>query len=113
MIDRILKVVNEKISDTSFTVDELGREVFLSRMHLFRKLKALTGDSPSNLIKRIRLERSKELVEEGELSISDIAYETGFSTPGNFSTAFKKFYGNTPAKFRSNHFKSGLNSVCL
>ena len=106
LIDKILKVVNEKISDSNFSVDELGREAGLSRMHLFRKLKALTGDTPSDLIKKIRLEKSKVLIEEGELSISDIANDTGFSTPGNFSTAFKKFYGDTPAQYRSKHFKS-------
>ena len=87
-------------------MDELGREAGLSRMHLFRKLKALTGDSPSDLIKKTRLEKSKVLIEMGELSISAIAYDTGFSTPGNFSTAFKKFYGDTPAQYRSKHFKS-------
>jgi AraC-like DNA-binding protein len=70
-------------------------------------LKALTGDSPSDLIKKIRLEKSKELLEEGELSISDIAYDNGFSSPGNFSTAFKKFYGDTPAQYRAKHFSGG------
>jgi signal transduction histidine kinase/ligand-binding sensor domain-containing protein/DNA-binding response OmpR family regulator len=106
LIDKILKVVNEKISDSNFTVDELGREAGLSRMHLFRKLKALTGDSPSDLIKKVRLEKSKVLIKEGALSIADIAYDTGFSTPGNFSTAFKKFYGEPPAQYRSKYFKS-------
>ena len=106
LIDKILKIVNEKLSDTYFSVDELGREAGLSRMHLFRKLKALTGDTPSDLIKKTRLKKSKLLIEEGELSISDIAYDTGFSTSGNFSTAFKKFYGDTPVQYRSKHFKS-------
>ena len=46
-------------------------------------------------------------VEEGSLSIADIAYETGFSSPSNFSTNFKKFYGDTPAQYRSKHFKRG------
>jgi len=85
-------------------VDELGQEAGLSRMHLFRKMKALTGDSPSDLIKKVRLEKSKELLEKGELSISNIAYDTGFSTPGNFSTAFKKFFGDTPAQYRAKYF---------
>jgi signal transduction histidine kinase/ligand-binding sensor domain-containing protein/DNA-binding response OmpR family regulator len=106
LIDKIRKIVNEKLSDSNFSVDELGREAGLSRMHLFRKLKALTGDSPSDLIKKTRLEKSKVLIEIGELSIADIAYDTGFSTPGNFSTTFKKFYGDTPAQCRSKHFKS-------
>lgn len=106
LIDEILQIINEKISDTAFSVDELGREVGLSRMHLFRKLKALTGDSPSDLIKKTRLEKSKVLIEKGNLKVAEIAYDTGFSTPGNFSTAFKKFYGETPAQYRSKYFKS-------
>jgi AraC-like DNA-binding protein len=106
LIDKILKIINEKISDTLFSVDELAKEAGLSRVHLFRKLKALTGESPSELIKKTRLEKSKVLIEEGVLSISDIAHETGFSTPGNFSTSFKKFYADTPAKYRLKYFKS-------
>lgn len=104
LIDKVLRLINEKISDTGFSVDELGQEAGLSRMHLFRKMKALTGDSPSDLIKKVRLEKSKELLEKGELSISNIAYDTGFSTPGNFSTAFKKFFGDTPAQYRAKYF---------
>jgi YesN/AraC family two-component response regulator len=106
LMDKIRTVVNEKISESDFSVYELGREVGISRVHLFRKLKVLTGDTPSDLIKKTRLEKSKLLLEEGELSISDIAYDTGFSTPGNFSTAFKKFYGDTPIQYRSKYFKS-------
>lgn len=101
LIDRVFSVIDERISDSSLSVDLLGQEVGLSRMHLFRKLKALTGYAPSELIKKVRLEKSKELLDLGELSISDIAYDTGFSSSGNFSTSFKKFYGLTPAQYRS------------
>lgn len=104
LMDRVYEVINEKLSEADFSVDVLGREVGLSRMHLFRKLKALTGESPSDLIKKTRLEKSKTLLKEGELSIAAIAYDTGFSSAGNFSTAFKKYYGETPAKFRKNYF---------
>jgi len=106
LIDRIFKVINKNLSDVNLSVDLLGKEAGLSRMHLFRKLKALTGESPSELVKRIRLEKSKVLIEKGTLSITEISYDTGFSTPGNFSTAFKKFYGDTPAQYRSKYFKS-------
>jgi len=106
LIDRILKVINENLSDVNLSVDMLGKEVGMSRMHLFRKLKALTGESPSEMVKRIRLEKSKALIKKGSLSITEIAYDTGFSTPGNFSTAFKKYYGDTPAQYRSKHFKN-------
>jgi YesN/AraC family two-component response regulator len=106
LIEKINQIISLKITDANFSVDELGREAGLSRMHLFRKIKALTGYSPSDFIKKSRLERSKELIEKGELSISEIAYDTGFSTPGNFSTAFKKFFGQTPAQYRAECFSS-------
>lgn len=109
LIDKVLRLIHEKISDTGFSVDELGQEAGLSRMHLFRKVKALTGESPSDLIKKVRLEKSKELLEQGELSISNIAYDTGFSTPGNFSTAFKKYFGDTPAQYREKYFSGNSN----
>ena len=107
-MDKVIEIIHERISDTGFSVDELGQEAGLSRMHLFRKMKALTGESPSDLIKKIRLEKSKELLEKGELSISDVANDTGFSSPPNFSTAFKKFYGDTPAQYRAKFFKSSV-----
>jgi len=106
LIDKVYHLIKENISDSDFSVDELGREAGLSRMHLFRKMKVLTGYSPSDLIKKIRLEKSKELLQQGELTISNIAYDNGFSTPGNFSTAFKKFFGVTPAHYRAKYFGS-------
>lgn len=104
LVDKVLSLINEKISDSNFSVDELGQEAGLSRMHLFRKMKALTGESPSDLIKKVRLEKSKELLKKGELSVSNIAYDTGFSSPGNFATAFKKSFGYTPAQYRAKYF---------
>jgi signal transduction histidine kinase/ligand-binding sensor domain-containing protein/DNA-binding response OmpR family regulator len=106
LMDKIFSIINSKISDSNFTVDKLGKEIGLSRMHLFRKIKALTGKSPSDFIKKIQLEKSKALLEEGELSIAEIAYDTGFSSPGNFSTTFKKFYGESPSQCRLKYFKN-------
>jgi signal transduction histidine kinase/ligand-binding sensor domain-containing protein/DNA-binding response OmpR family regulator len=105
LIDKIVRIITQKLSDTDFTVDSLRREVGLSRMHLYRKMKALTGYSPSDMIVKARLEKSKDLIQEGELTISEIAYETGYSSPGNFSTAFKKFFEQTPAQYRNKCFK--------
>ena len=108
LIDKIIIIINQRMSDTSFNIEELGNEVGLSRVHLFRKIKAITGESPSDFVKKIRLQKGKALLVQGELSISDIAYDIGFSSSGNFSTAFKKFYGKTPVQYRAKHFNTNL-----
>lgn len=108
LIDKIIIITNQRMSDTSFNIEELGKEVGLSRVHLFRKIKAISGESPSDFVKKIKLQKGKALLEQGELSVSEIAYEIGFSSPGNFSTAYKKFFGATPVQFRAKHFKSTI-----
>ena len=72
----------------------------MSRSQLFRKIKALTGQSPSLFIRAIRLERGKELLQTTEMSISEIAYEVGFSTPAYFSDAFLEAFGVRPSEVR-------------
>ena len=72
----------------------------MSRSQLFRKIKALTGQSPSVFIRAIRLERGKELLQTTEMSISEIAYEVGFSTPAYFSDAFLEAFGMRPSQVR-------------
>ncbi|MCP4313944.1 MAG: response regulator [Bacteroidetes bacterium] len=105
LMERINEVIHKNLDNSEFSVDDLGGEVGLSRMHLFRKIKALTSYSPSDFIRRIKLEKGKALIAEGQLSLADIAYEIGFSSPGNFSTAFKKFYGLSPKQYSDQCFK--------
>jgi len=105
LMEKIETIVQEKMGDPDFSVDQLGVEAGLSRMHLYRKIKALTGQSPREFVKKRRLERSKELLEEGNHTVAEIAYDVGFSTPGNFSTAYRKCFGITPAQYRAGCFK--------
>jgi signal transduction histidine kinase/AraC-like DNA-binding protein len=105
LMEKIETIIHQKMGDADFSVDKLGNEAGLSRMHLYRKIKALTDLSPREFVKKIRLEKSKEMLEKGEYTVSEIAYDVGFSTPGNFSTAFKNFYGTSPAQFRAGCFK--------
>ncbi|MCB9297948.1 MAG: helix-turn-helix transcriptional regulator [Lewinellaceae bacterium] len=72
----------------------------MSRSQLFRKVKALTGQSPSLFIRAIRLQRGKELLETTEMNVSEVAYEVGFSTPAYFSDAFTETYGVRPSQLK-------------
>jgi signal transduction histidine kinase/DNA-binding response OmpR family regulator len=97
---KIREVVEENMQEPDFDVPELGREMGMSRSQLFRKVKALTGASPSILIRTIRLQKSTELLRNPGLTIAEIAYKVGFSSPAYYSTAFSELLGKTPGEFR-------------
>ncbi|MFN0217090.1 MAG: ATP-binding protein, partial [Saprospiraceae bacterium] len=89
----------ENLDEADLNGDIIGRHFGMSRVHLFRKLKALTNSSISELVKSVRLERAVELLREGKLNISEITWQTGFSSPSVFSRAFKEVYGKTPSEY--------------
>lgn len=97
---RIRSVVEAHLSVTDFDMPQLERALGMSRSQVFRKVKALTGASPSLLIRSIRLHKAKELLRDPELSIAEVAYEVGFSTPAYFSTTFLEAFGKTPSEWR-------------
>ncbi len=101
-VNKINALIAKNIDDSSFTVEVLAEELNISRVQLYRKIKALLGLTISDYIQNIRLEKGKEmLLSEEILSIADIAYSVGFSSPNYFSTAFKGKYGETPKKFKN------------
>lgn len=81
-------------------MEDLADKMNISRVQLYRKVKAILGISISEYIQDFRLEKSKELLGNSKLSISEIAYSTGFSSPNYFSTSFKNKFGKTPKEFR-------------
>ncbi|XZC80882.1 substrate-binding domain-containing protein [Tenacibaculum sp. ZS6-P6] len=100
-INKIDNLIESNIDDSSFTVEVLADELNISRVQLYRKIKALLGITISDYIQNIRLEKGKEmLLTDNSLSIADIAYSVGFSSPNYFSTAFKAKYGDTPKKYK-------------
>jgi AraC-like DNA-binding protein len=98
-LGKIQKIVNEHISEEDFSIEELGSEVGMSRSQVLRKLKALTGKSPSIYVRSIRLLKAKEMIENGDGNISEIAYSVGFSSPIYFSKCFKDEFGYPPKNF--------------
>ncbi|MFY0626833.1 MAG: response regulator [Reichenbachiella sp.] len=99
-IEDAIKIIEENIDQEQFGVEVLGKELALSRTHLFRKFKSLTGIAPNDYIRQIRLKKASQLILEGNHSISEIGYMVGFKTPANFSTSFKSFFGKSPNNYR-------------
>lgn len=96
-LENVLQHIDDHLGDEFFSVEILCNELAISDRQLQRKLKAITNKSPIQLISSVRLHRAKELLLEGELNISEIAYQTGFSNPSYFSKSFKKEFGITPS----------------
>ena len=105
LMDKIMKIVNTNISNPGLNVETLADQVGLSRVHIYRKLKELTNLSARDFIKNIRLKQAAILLKEKDLTISDVAYATGFTTLSHFSSSFKELYGMSPTEYKQNHFQ--------
>jgi len=99
-IEKINTRVLENLDNSEFMVETLAEDIHMSRVQLYRKTKAVLGISISDYIQNIRLEKSKELLLNNDLTISDVAYSTGFSSPNYFSTSFKNKYKQTPNQYK-------------
>jgi signal transduction histidine kinase/DNA-binding response OmpR family regulator len=105
-LEKAVKVINENISDTSFGVELFASNLAISRAALHKKLIALIGEPPSELIKRIRLSKAGILLKNKTGNISEIALEVGFNNPAYFSECFKKQFGSTPSQYQRNFKQS-------
>jgi AraC-like DNA-binding protein len=99
--DTLKKTFQQHLSNPNLKMDELSDELGMSRVQLYRKVKALTGTSPVELLREMRLQRGRTLINTTTKSIAEIAYEVGFHTPSYFSNCFKKQYGIYPTELRS------------
>lgn len=99
-IDSFRRIVQERMSDADLSVETLGAEMGLSRVQLYRKIKALTGQTPVELIRTARLRRAEQLLAYGDKTVAEIAYEVGFSSPSYFTKCYKDFFGHTPNEKR-------------
>lgn len=95
------EAINAKMSNPNLKMDELGEELGLGRVQLYRKTKALTGVSPVELLRQMRLQQARTLLTTTTKTIAEIAYEVGFATPGYFSKCFRAQYGKLPMELRS------------
>ena len=98
-INKFRKIIEEKLIDSDLNVDEIGKSMGLSRVQLYRKIKSLTNYAPNELVRIIRLKAAEQLILKTEKSISEIAYETGFSSPSYFTKCFKEYFTESPTEY--------------
>jgi len=115
-LKNIKQIVDDNLGNENYSVEELAKNIGLSRSMLYRRLKRLTGKSASEYIKERRLTLAKKMLEDNAGTVSEIACNTGFNSPSYFTKVFKKYYQITPGELRkdkkatsrqalSNHFK--------
>ena len=106
-IDQVRAAIEANFGDDSFSVERLASEVGQSRGNLHRKLRELVSESPSDLIRRMRLERAAELLEGGAGSVAEVAYAVGFKSVAHFSNAFHELHGVRPSAWRARAIAKG------
>lgn len=99
LIKKAVKLVEEKLSDPDFSVEDLSKELGMSRVHLYKKLLSLTGKSPIEFIRIIRLQRAAQLLEKSQLTVAEIAYKVGFNNPKYFAKYFKEEFNVLPSSY--------------
>ena len=109
--DRVAEVIKKNLDNSDFGVDDLSREVGMSRVHLNRKLKEVAGISPSSLIKSTRMKQAAYLLVHDKVNISEVAYRVGFSTPSYFSSSFRDYFGMTPKEFVAKYIKEDPDAL--
>jgi signal transduction histidine kinase/DNA-binding response OmpR family regulator len=95
--NRFLKIVEKELSNPELSVEELGSRLGMSRVQFYRKIKAITNYSPVELLRNIRLKRAAKMLSSSERTVSEIAYEVGFTTPSYFTKCFKDYFGESPS----------------
>jgi AraC-like DNA-binding protein len=104
-IQQALMIVEKNLSNADFSVEDLSRQLFISRVATYKRIFALTGKSPLDFIRSIRLQRAVQLLEKSDLTVAEVAYEVGFNNPKYFSKFFKAEYNIVPSAFQAERKK--------
>ena len=99
LLQKAIAQVEKNLSNDQYTVEELSRDLCMSRMTFYRKIQSLTGQKPTEFIRTIRLRHAAELLREGKLTVTEVSYATGFSSISYFSRSFRTMYGVPPTQF--------------
>ena len=109
LMERIMKCVNENLSDPDFKIEQLTEAVGISRAQLHRKMREVNGTSASEFIRNLRLQQAVRLIEEGKINVTQVAYSVGFGSQAHFSSVFKKHFGVSPTEYAERK-RNGNNS---
>ena len=102
-IKKLIKIIEENMSDNTLNVEFLAAEIGMSRANLYRKVQTILNDTPVNFIKTIKLKRAAQLLKQNKIYISEIAYMTGFNNQKYFSKCFNKEFGISPSEYVKNN----------
>lgn len=99
-MDTLREAIFNNMGNAKLKMDDLGSEMGISRVQLYRKVKVMTGMSPVELLREMRLQKAYKLLKATDKTVAEVAYEVGFGTPGYFSSCFKKQFGKYPTEIR-------------
>ena len=103
LLDRVMTTINKHLNNSDLSVDMIAEEVGISRVHLHRKMKELTGQTPHDFIRTLRLKQAAHLLATQNMNITEVVYACGFSNAASFSTMFKSVYGMSPREYMKEH----------
>ncbi len=101
LLKKAAEYVDSNIHDGSITVETMAQALGISRVHLYKKLVSITGSTPSEFIRQIRVRRGEQLLRESQMTVSEVAYAVGFNVPRYFAKYFKEMYGVNPSEYRN------------
>ena len=100
LVDKATQYVDDNIRDSGLNVESMAKAMGMSRVQLYKRLLPITGSTPTEFIRQIRLRRAEQLLRESQLSVSEVAYSVGFNNPRYFSKYFKEMYGVMPSQYK-------------
>ena len=114
-LEKLLSIVEDNISNSEFTVDDLSSLMAMGKTNFYRKIKELLGQTPVDFIREIRIKRAMQLLSIGQMNVTEVAYACGFSDPKFFSKTFKKIVGVSPKDYKNTLCKpseAGKDTIC-
>jgi len=103
LLEKIMECIRKNITNSDLNIDMISDEVGISRVHLHRKMKELTGQTPHDFIRSIRLKKAAQLLSEKGMNVTEVMYACGFANSASFSTIFRKYYGMSPRDYMREH----------
>ena len=103
LLEKIMECIRKNLTNSDLSVDMISDEVGVSRVHLHRKMKELTGQTPHDFIRGIRLKKAAQLLAEKNMNVTEVMYACGFANSASFSTIFRKYYGMSPRDYMREH----------
>ena len=103
LLEKIMECIRKNLTNSDLNIDMISDEVGISRVHLHRKMKELTGQTPHDFIRSIRLKKAAQLLAEKGMNVTEVMYACGFANSASFSTIFRKYYGMSPRDYMKEH----------